>query len=396
MLKARVRSKRENNMNPKILIVDDEPEILENLEMILVEEEFEVVKVFSRNEAVAIFEAGSFDLVITDMKMPGLTGIDVLNQVKHMDKDVEVIILTGNATLENTISALKNAGAYDYLLKPIEHIEEFLLSVNHALEHRKLRLERSSLIEKLGAANAELEHRVAKRTMKLKETIAMLQAEIVERKHAQDQIKASLKEKEVLLGEVYHRTKNNMQIICGLLSIQSMHIKDTSVLKIFEETENRIQSMSLVHQKLYQTGDLSSIDIKDLGNNLLTSCQKATGSISFHVAGDSVLITIDTAVHCGLILNELISNSLAHAFPHGRDGEIRISLHLSGNEIQIDFKDNGIGLPRDFDLEHCQSLGLGLVRDLAQGQLRGKVELKHNRGAQFHLRFKHSVYEIRI
>ncbi len=136
-------------MNMKILIIDDEPEILENLETILFEEGFEVVKASSGNEAVANFEAGSFGLVITDMKMPGLSGIDVLRRVKQIDKDVEVIIMTGCGTMENAIQVLRDGCAYDYLRKPLEDIEELTTSVRNALERRRLRIDNEKLVTEL-------------------------------------------------------------------------------------------------------------------------------------------------------------------------------------------------------------------------------------------------------
>lgn len=260
--------------------------------------------------------------------------------------------------------------------------------------------ERDMAEAELKKAHGELDQRVRERTAELAIITEELRAEITERKQAEERIKASLKEKEVLLGEIYHRTKNNMQVICSLLSIQSMHITDKRVLTIFEETENRIRAMSLVHQKLYQARDLSRIDlkdyIKDLGDHLLTSYQAKPGRILFHVEGDSIPILIDYAVPCGLIVNELISNSLKHAFPNDRDGEILISLHVSDDEIEMDFRDNGIGLPKGFDLENCESLGLGLVRDLTKGQLRGETELKEAQGMEFQIRFKQSSYKARV
>jgi two-component system, NarL family, sensor histidine kinase UhpB len=136
-------------MKEKILIIDDEPEILENLETILFDEGFEVVKASSGNEAVANFEAGSFGLVITDMKMPGLSGIDVLRRVKQIDKNVEVIILTGFGTMENAIQALRDRCVYDYLRKPLEDIEELTTSIRNALERRRLRIENEKLVTEL-------------------------------------------------------------------------------------------------------------------------------------------------------------------------------------------------------------------------------------------------------
>lgn len=133
-----------------ILIIDDEPEILENLETILSDEGHEVVKASSGNEAVANFKAGSFGLVITDMKMPGLSGLDVLRRVKQIDKDVEVIILTGYGSLEDAILALRNEGAYDYLEKPLEDIDKFLITIENALERRSINIENKRLVRELG------------------------------------------------------------------------------------------------------------------------------------------------------------------------------------------------------------------------------------------------------
>jgi PAS domain S-box-containing protein len=140
-------------LKEKILIVDDEPEILENLETILSDEGLDVVKASTGNEALANFEAGSFGLVITDMKMPGLSGLDVLQRVKQIDKDVEVIILTGHGTMENAIQALRDEGAYDYLRKPLEDIEELLIPVKNALERRWLLIENKKLVTKLRESN---------------------------------------------------------------------------------------------------------------------------------------------------------------------------------------------------------------------------------------------------
>lgn len=149
MCSVKSQFEREHDMNPKILIVDDEPEILSNLETILSDEGYEIVKASSGNAAVANFEAGFFGLVITDMKMPGMSGLDVLRRVKQIDKDVEVTILTGHGTMENAIQALRDGGAYDYLKKPLEDIEELLISVRNALERRRFRIENEKLVTEL-------------------------------------------------------------------------------------------------------------------------------------------------------------------------------------------------------------------------------------------------------
>ena len=223
--------------------------------------------------------------------------------------------------------------------------------------------------------------------------------DLSERKKSEEQIKSALKEKEILLRELYHRTKNNMQIICCMLSIESMQIKDKELLTQFAGIENRIRVMALVHKKLCETNDLSKIDLKgylqDIGDYLLTNSLKP-GRISLQVDGDSIPILIDYAVPCGLIINELISNSQRHAFPNGNDGEILIIVKGFSNKIEITFRDNGIGLPNDFNLESCKSFGLGIVRDLIKGQLHGKVELKKTQGVSFQIKFEKSLYKKRI
>jgi PAS domain S-box-containing protein len=225
--------------------------------------------------------------------------------------------------------------------------------------------------------------------------------DVTERKQAEEQIKTSLREKEVLLAEIYHRTKNNMQVICGLLSLQSMYIADKQVLDIFRETENRIRSMALVHEKLYQAKDLSRIDLKDyiedLANGLLNSYQVGTDRISLKFDTVTVPLSIDIAVPCGLVVNELMSNSLKHGFPDGREGEIRISVGVSDdNEIKIRYSDNGIGFPKDFDLKKPESLGVRLITNLVENQLAGKLELKADNGAEFQIGFKDLPYKPRI
>ncbi len=216
--------------------------------------------------------------------------------------------------------------------------------------------------------------------------------DITERKQAEEQIRASLKEKEVLLRELYHRTKNNMNVIRGLLTLQSARVKNDQLTEIFRETENRILSMSLVHQQLYQSKDLSEIDLKnyaeDLTNALLKSYQLSPGRITLKVDAKSITVSVDSAVPCGLIMNELISNCLKHAFPKDRKGEVRVALRLTDKgEIEMRVSDDGIGIPKDIDLGNPKFLGLQLVTELVQRQLGGSVESKRNGGTEFVIRF---------
>lgn len=216
--------------------------------------------------------------------------------------------------------------------------------------------------------------------------------DITERKKADEQISSSLKEKEMLLREIHHRVKNNMQVISSLLSLQSEQIKDKNYLEMFKDSKNRVLSMSLVHENLYQSKDLAKIDfnayIKDLANNLLQS-YGMTGKIAFNINVDEVSLGVDSAIPCGLIINELITNSLKHAFPNGREGEIKIIiLKTNENEMELIVGDNGVGMPEGIDFRKTESLGLHLVTMLAENQLNGTINLNRNKGTEFKIEFK--------
>ncbi len=215
--------------------------------------------------------------------------------------------------------------------------------------------------------------------------------DITERKLAGDRLKASLQEKEVLLQEVHHRVKNNLQVISSLLNLQSQYIEDQIVLEIFKESQQRIHSMSLIHEKLYRSENLASIDfgayIRELAAFLLRSQKQSGQQISLSIHTDEVLLRIDTAVPCGLILNELVTNALKHAFPNGQSGEIRVELRaVNASWFQLIVADNGIGLPANFDFKATSSLGLYLINSLVK-QLNGNINLNQNQGTEFKISF---------
>lgn len=217
--------------------------------------------------------------------------------------------------------------------------------------------------------------------------------DITERKRTEEHITESLREKETLLRELYHRTRNNMQVISNLIDLQAMYINDKKIVELFKETQNRIKSMALVHEKLYQSKDLSNVNLKDyinnLANTLLTSYQLGRDNIVLKLDIDSISVSIDAAIPNGLIVNELMSNSLKYAFPGDRQGEISIMLHKTEKgEIELYFSDNGIGFPKGFDINNPKSLGLKLVKNLTEKQLEGKVELRTSQRTEFLIKFK--------
>lgn len=219
--------------------------------------------------------------------------------------------------------------------------------------------------------------------------------DITEHKQAEDKIKASLKEKEVLLREIHHRVKNNMQVIISLLSLQYDKIKDKQSLEMFKESQDRIRSMSLIHEKLYQSGDLANIAfsgyVKDLVTRLVGSYGVNPERIELKIEVEDVSIGLDNAIPCGLIINELVSNSLKYAFPQEGKGEIKIALRsVNEDELELTVSDNGIGIPEDLDFENPESLGLDLVKTLAEHNLDAKIELDRKEGITFRILFRMS------
>jgi two-component sensor histidine kinase len=215
---------------------------------------------------------------------------------------------------------------------------------------------------------------------------------------SQAQIERSLREKEVLIRELYHRTKNNMNVIVSLLRLQRNHSGDERLREAFTETESRIMSMSLVHEKLYESSDLSHIDLKtyveDLAGRLFSNYNLDDDRVSLELELGDVLVQTDTAVSCGLIINELVSNSLKYAFPDGRRGTIRIELGpAESSGIRLVFSDDGVGLPEGFDIERDGNLGMKIVMSLARGRLKARAATRSDAGLSFVMEFAEEALE---
>ena len=212
----------------------------------------------------------------------------------------------------------------------------------------------------------------------------------IEHKQVEEQIIKSLKEKEVLLMEVHHRVKNNMQVISSLLKLQSRYIENKETLELFRVSQNRIRSMALIHQKLYQTRDFAKIDlseyVKSLSVSLISSFNVSPKKIKLNIDIKDVWLNINSAIPCGLIINELLSNSLKHAFPEGREGEISVIMTKNDKKYTLVVKDNGVGMPDNFDMEKEETLGLMLVSSLTQ-QLHGSFENSVDKGTTFKIDF---------
>ena len=194
----------------------------------------------------------------------------------------------------------------------------------------------------------------------------------------------------MLLKEIHHRVKNNLMIISSLLNLQSSYIKDKASQDVFKESQNRAQSMALIHEKLYQSTDLKSIDfgeyISTLATKLFHTYNADPRLIKLKINAENILLDINTAIPLGLIVNELITNSLKYAFPDGKPGKINVDFHPKDLHYEFIVKDNGIGFPEDIDFKKTDSLGLLIVNSLTD-QIDGEITLDKNNGTEFKIKF---------
>ncbi len=230
--------------------------------------------------------------------------------------------------------------------------------------------------------------------------IAGICEDISDRKFTESRIQAALREKEILLKEIHHRVKNNMQVVSSLLQLQAQYIEDERTLALFEESQTRIHSMALIHEQLYQSENLDRIDLPIYVENLVANLYQSFGccntSIQFNLNIDPIYLNIETAIPCGLIINELVSNSLKYAFAQNSGGEININFNqINPQQFHLSIQDNGSGFPTGFDVENAETLGVRLVRMLTH-QLDGTLVIDSQCGTCYHITFLELNYRRRI
>jgi len=236
----------------------------------------------------------------------------------------------------------------------------------------------------------QLEDLVNQRTSELEKTRNQLEQENKNLKKAEEQIKASLKEKEILLQEIHHRVKNNMAVISGLLSLQANSTEDERLKDALTVSQNRVQSMSAIHEVLYQSDNLSSIDMNTYLSKLagaIAQNYRINTKVNIKVESEDILIGTKQASTLGLIVNELITNSFKYAFPEGKEGEIKIKLQKREGEIELEYADKGIGMPDDLNWHEAKSMGLKLVKMLSENQLGGSIDMESKNGTKFIIKF---------
>jgi len=225
-----------------------------------------------------------------------------------------------------------------------------------------------------------------------KDAVLTVSTDITDIIETQKALKASLREKETLLHEIHHRVKNNMQVINSLLKLQSNSIEDAKTKEILKDSQSRVYAMSAVHETLHGSESLSEINLQSYLSKITTSIFQTYSTDSRRIQLNSDInnspIVLNQAYPLGLIINELISNSLKYAFPDEREGKISVSLKKHDKELELTIMDDGVGIPDSFDWKNSKSLGLKLVRTLVENQLDGSIEMESNNGTKFTIKFK--------
>jgi two-component sensor histidine kinase len=336
-------------------IVEDRDRELENISIELaigLSEVFEALKKISSGDPL--------------VRIPEISSIELINKLKHLV----------NLTAQNIEEIVELS--HEFAVGLAEHFD-----VLHKVSRGDINTRISD------NSQEELLRALGKVTNQMIESVSR---EITERKQAEEHLRKSLREKEILLRELHHRTKNNMQVISSLLDLHSINIDDKNIFNIIKEVQNRIKSIALVHEKLYQAKDLSDVNLRDyitdFAHALLKSYEVSKGRISLKVDVDDIFLSLETITPCGMIISEVVSNSLKYAFPGSKKGKITIGCHSTGGEVKLRISDNGIGLPEGLDFRNAKSLGFKLINRLAEDQLRGTVEQEGGKGTAFLIKFR--------
>jgi two-component sensor histidine kinase/CheY-like chemotaxis protein len=330
----------------QILLIEDERSASRLIEIYLSEfsEQTKTIVTRSCAEAEKMLNGEKFDVILLDLSLPDSIGIDTFSRVSRLAAKIPIIVLSGTEDRELALQAVRS-GAQDYLVK--SHFDSYLLerAISYAIE----------------------------------------------RKRSEEQIKRSLQEKEALIREIHHRVKNNLQVICSLLSLQARLGNSDDLKLALAEMRARIISMSLVHEELYQSESFANLNCAHYAERLVSSLignkfPRGT-DILRHLSLAPVFLPMDMAVPFGLLLNELVANALTHAFKARNEGEVWIKLAESREGIiELLVEDDGPGLPPGISVERCETLGLLLIRTLVE-QIGGKIAYSYHQRCSFKISF---------
>ncbi len=361
-----------------ILVVDDDPYMFNLLSDFLHEAGYKVLRATQAEKVFEVTGQTLPNIILLDINLPGADGFSIAAQLKanKETRDIPVIFMSVRSDSRDKVRAFE-LGAVDYLTKPI--------NLDEAAARIDTHLTICSLQKSLEEKNARLIQEIADRK-KVEEAL----------RKSEEKIKASLREKEVLLKEIHHRVKNNLQIINSLLNLQSRDLRDKNSLAIFEKCKHRIDSIALVHEKLYQSENLANINFKEYMDTLATRLFNAYSaripSVALRIEAANVFLDVGKAIPCALIINELLTNAIKHAFPIDKEGEIRLELNVfPGGKAVLVASDNGVGLPASIDNKNPGTLGLQIVNALV-GQLHGRLLIDKSNGTKIIIEFQVGNY----
>ncbi len=337
----------------KVLAVDDSRSMRFALESSLISLGHEVRLCETAEEALEEFKNNTYHLAVLDWVLPGMNGLDLCREMrKAPGGDACIILMITSRNRDQDLEEVLAAGADDYLAKPVDE---------------KLLLTRLKVAERMAST-------------------------LMARVSMENQLKESLRDKETLIKEVHHRVKNNLQIVSSLLALQGRQVSDEETRGLFNETENRVQSISMIHEKLYRSDDLASLDlseyVNDLVRQLFMSFDVSSSEVSVSVDVPEREMDIDSLIPCGLIINELVSNAFKYAFPSRKDGVLHIGITSPTEGVtELVVRDNGPGLSPEIDILKTRSMGLRLVNALVK-QLKGELVINRKGGTGFRITFR--------
>lgn len=373
-------------------------------------------------------EENGTDVLLLDLNLPDSFGFDTFLKAKERIPQIPIVILSAFDDEDVAINAVKGE-AQDYLIKGKVDSSLLARSISYAIERKVIEGE-------LIRHRNHLEELVQERTIELQAANSLLQNEIEERKRAEEEIKTSLEEKNILLEEIHNRVENNLQTISNLMGLEYTQLNDKKPIEIYQESQNRVKAIALIHEILSRSEDFAIIDFGKYAHDLINHLFKSYAvdkNIGVNIDVDGILLDIDTAVPCGLILNELVTNSIKHAFPSSYNkgheflkeftqsldenrnfvndqvrydeiddpkfaknslkdqneliGEINITFTLDDGNFTLKVSDNGIGLPDDIDFRYAETTGMQLINALVR-QLDGLIDLEIDGGCKFKITFR--------
>ena len=337
----------------KVLIIEDMPDDAELIELELQRGGYDIdaTRVETAEALKKALQDPKWDVIICDYNLPGFDGLAALEMIRDSGNDIPVIIVSGTVGEETAVEAVRT-GAQDYVMK--DALRRIPISVSREIHNWKLR---------------------------------------EEKRIADQKIRDSLEEKEVMLKEIHHRVKNNLAVVSALLTLQSDYVKDEEAKEMFHESVGRIKTMALIHEKLYQSELFASVEMGDYIQQLVKTIQDTyeseTCAISVNLDCDEATLDITKAIPCGLIINELFTNAYKHAFKGRESGNVYLKMKKYGEkeEYTLEVMDDGVGLPDEVIAGKGSSLGFNIIRGLAR-QLAAELRMTSSDGAHVLLTFQ--------